>query len=78
MGNLCDAERPIPPRPMCETMPRAVAAAIHCGNSLSDIRIDRWAETYRCGTEDIRNAWDAELSRVSRQPQNSFETPEGK
>lgn len=77
MGNLTDAERPSPPRPLCETMPRAVAAAIHSGNSLADIKLDRWAMTYHCETEDIRRAWDAELSRVSQQPSNSFDV-EGK
>jgi hypothetical protein len=78
MGNLTDAERANAPRPLCETMPRAVAAAINCGNSLSDIKLDRWAATYRCGVEDIRLAWDAELSRVSRHAQNQYEAPEGK
>jgi hypothetical protein len=77
MGNLTDAERAQAPRPLCETMPRAVACAISAGNTLSHIRIDRWAETYRCGVEDIRQAWDAELSRRSQQPSNSFDV-EGK
>jgi hypothetical protein len=77
VGNLSDAERPRAPRPLCETMPRAVAAAIGCGNSLSDIRLDKWAATYRCGVEDIRRAWDAELSLRSQHPSNSFDV-EGK
>lgn len=77
MGNLTPSERPANPRPLCETMPRAVAAAIRCGNSLGDIKLDRWAMTYRCGVEDIRQAWDAELSRVSQRPINDFDV-EGK
>jgi hypothetical protein len=77
VGNLTPSERPAKPRPLCETMPRAVAAAIGCGNGLSDIRLEKWAETYRCGVEDIRRAWEAELSRISRQPINSYDV-EGK
>jgi len=77
MGNLTDTERPVPPRPLCETMPRAVSAAISAGNGLADIRLEKWAETYRCGVEDIRRSWEDELSRVSQQPSNSFDV-EGK
>lgn len=78
MGNMTPEERPVPPRPLCETMPRAVACAISAGNTLSHIRLDKWAETYRCGVEDIRRAWEAEMTWRSREPTNSFETHEGK
>jgi hypothetical protein len=77
MGNLSDTERPAQPRPLCETMPNAVRAAIHNGNTLSDIRLDRWADTYRCGTESIRLEWDRQLSIKSQLPDNSFDV-EGK
>lgn len=68
----------VPPKPAYVSMPAAVRAAILAENTLADIRLDKWADTYRCGVEDIRQAWDAELSRQSQQPQNSYEQPEGK
>ena len=77
MGNLTDSERPVPPRPLCETMPRAVATAIAHGKGINEMNLGRWADTYRCGVEDIRAAWDAELSRVSQSPDNPFDC-EGK
>ena len=67
-----------PPKPAFVSMPAAVAAAISHGNSLSDIRLPKWAETYRTSEEAIRQAWEAELSRTSQEPSNQYETPEGK
>ena len=66
-----------PPKPVYVSMPAAVAAAIAHGNTLSDIRLPRWAETYRTTEERIRQAWEAELSRVSQVPINSYDV-EGK
>lgn len=77
MGNLTDAERPQAPRPAFVSMPAAVSAAIAHGNTLADIRLPAWAATYRTTEESIRQAWDAELSRRSQQPSNSFDV-EGK
>jgi hypothetical protein len=77
MGNLTDAERPQPPRPAFVSMPAAVSAAIAHGNTLSDIRLPAWAATYRTSEEAIRQAWEAELSRRSLAPSNSFDC-EGK
>ena len=74
------AERALPiqpPRPVCETMPNAVRTAILHGNTISDVRLDRWAESYRCGVEDIRQAWEQEMTRQSQQPINDFDV-EGK
>jgi hypothetical protein len=74
------AERALPiqpPRPVCETMPNAVRTAILHENTLADINLSRWADTYRCGVEDIRQAWEAELGRQTQQPQNDFDV-EGK
>lgn len=69
--------RPAKPRPVFETMPNAVRAAIICGNTLADIKLPSWATTYRCGVEDIRLAWEAELTRRSQEPTNQYDT-EGK
>lgn len=77
MGNLTDAERPQPPRPAFHSMPAAVAAAIAHGNSLSDINVCRWASTYRCEPTAIQQAWEAEMTRRSQVPSNSYDV-EGK
>jgi hypothetical protein len=77
MGNLTDAERPQAPRPAYYSMPNAVRAAILSGNTLADIRLPAWADTYRTSEEAIRGAWEAEMSRQSQQPINSFDV-EGK
>jgi len=66
-----------PPKPAYVSMPNAVRAAILSGNTLADITLPRWAATYGCEPEAIRQAWDAELSRVSQQPINDFDV-EGK
>lgn len=66
-----------PAKPAYVSMPNAVRAAILAGNTLADIRLPRWADTYRTSEEAIRQAWDAELSRQSQQPQNSYDV-EGK
>jgi hypothetical protein len=73
MGNLTDAERPQAPRPAFVSMPAAVAAAIAHGNTISEINVCRWAATYRCEPTAIQEAWEAELSRQSQQPSNSYE-----
>ena len=58
---------------MTTTLANAVRAAIAHGNTLADIRTDKWAETYRVTTEDVRTAWEAELSRASLSPDNMYE-----
>lgn len=67
----------IPPRPVCETMPNAVRTALLHENTLADIRLDKWADTYRCGVEDIRAEWERQLSIKSQQPSYDFDS-EGK
>lgn len=59
------------------SLPNAVRAAIDHGNAYTDIRADRWADTYRCSTEDVKTAWETVLTARSQQPQNSYDT-EGK
>jgi hypothetical protein len=77
VGNLTEAERPQPRRPAFVSMPAAVACAIHHGNTLSDINLCRWADTYATTPERIKDAWEAELTRRSQEPSNSFDV-EGK
>ncbi len=75
---MAEREIPVfPPKPAYVSMPAAVAAAIAHGNQLTDIRVDRWAATYRCGVEDIRQAWECELTRRSQEPSNQYDS-EGK
>ena len=57
---------------MTTTLTKAVLAAIAHGNKLADIRADKWAETYGCLSEDVRIAWEAELSRISLLPDNMY------
>jgi hypothetical protein len=77
MGNMTPSERPAQPKPAFISMPAAVACAIAHGNSLSEINLMRWGQTYQCEPEAIRQAWEAEISRRSLEPSNSFEV-EGK
>lgn len=52
------------------TLRNAVRAAIAHENTLGDIRPERWAETYRCTTDDVRAAWENEMTRKSLTPNN--------
>ena len=58
---------------MISTLTNAVRAVIAHGNVLADIRADKWAETYRVTTEDVRTAWEAETARASLSPDNMYE-----
>ena len=67
-----------PPRPAYCSLPAAVKAAIAHGNSIADLNLARWAETYSpATTEDIRNEWERQLSEASLSPNNSYDV-EGK
>ena len=65
-------------KPAYHSMPNAVRAAILAENTLSDIRLPAWAATYGCSEESIRQVWEAELTKQSQEPSNSYEQPEGK
>ena len=58
---------------MTTTLTKAVRAAIQHGNTLANIRADKWAETYHVDTETVRIAWEAELSRISLLPDNMYD-----
>jgi hypothetical protein len=73
MGNMTPSERPVPPRPAFVSMPAAVACAIRHGNTLADISLCRWADTYATTPERIKDAWEAEMTRRSQEPSNSYE-----
>lgn len=65
------AAREIPivaPRPLFETLPSAVRAAIAHGNSLPDINLTRWSATYHCGVEDVKATWERIQWEMTQQP----------
>lgn len=61
-------ERCDPPRPAFISLPAAVRAAIAHGNTLSDISIPRWCQTYRSSEEQLREIWEREKWEASRKP----------
>lgn len=65
------------PKPPIYSMPNAVRAAILSGNTLADIMLCKWAETYRCEPSAIQQAWEAEMSSRSQEPSNAYDV-EGK
>ncbi len=54
---------------------RAFVAGKHDRSSMD---VPHWAETYRCGVEDVRKAWEAAMSEASTKPQNKYGEGEGK
>lgn len=52
-----------PPRPVFETLPKAVQAALRFSSRLEEINLHRWATTYGCTPDDVRGAWLHELSK---------------
>ena len=62
--------------PAIRSLPAAIELAIRNGSDLATMKLDRWAETYRCGVEDVRATWERVLSDLSQQPINSFEENE--
>jgi hypothetical protein len=57
-------------------MMNAVRGAIAHDNRLSDINVTRWAEHFDCDADDIRLAWEAELTRTSLTARNAYEDEE--
>ena len=59
--------------PAIGSLRSAVRLAIHNGNTLSNINLTRWSETYACQSEDVRREWDRALSEISMRPSNQYE-----
>lgn len=68
----------IPPRPIFATLPQAAKCAVEHGNTIQSINAAKWAETYQCGTEDVREAFERAMTERSLKPSNTCEIPEGK
>jgi len=65
------AEREIkvlPPRPAFESLPAACFAAITHGNTLVDIRVPRWAQTYGCSEEQVKAEWERQMWIHTQKP----------
>ena len=59
MSNLTPAERHAPPRPLFETVPAAVEAALAWENfDHSKLNLNLWARSFRCTAEQIAAEFD--------------------
>jgi hypothetical protein len=63
-------------RPLFETLPKAVCAAIRHGNSFDEINASEWSKTYNCSEADVETAWTKALARIASNAID--ETREGK
>jgi hypothetical protein len=76
------ASREIPviqPRPLCDTLPKAIAAFIAADwTDRSLMLVPAWAQTYRCQLADVRSEWERQMSVKSQLPDNTCQIPEGK
>lgn len=50
------------PRPLYETLPKAVAAAIAHGNET--INAVKWAETYHCKPDEVTAEFTRQLTKI--------------
>ena len=53
-----------------QSLRSAADLAVADGNTLANIVVARWAETYRASIEEVRAAFDAALSKQSLTPNN--------
>ena len=60
---------------MERSLHNACKAALLAENRLCDIIVPRWAETYRCSEEDVREAWERAQTELSTQPVNTYGEP---
>lgn len=56
-----------------QSLKSACRMAIIAGNHIGEIKLDRWASTFGCDREHVTDMWAHELTKLSRQPRNSFE-----
>jgi hypothetical protein len=62
------------PRPLIETLPKAVRCAIAAKSQLEEINLTRWAQSYGVTEQDVEAAWIHELTKET----NARECGEGK
>jgi hypothetical protein len=73
MGNLTDAERPAPPRPLAYLLPKAVAAFISHRCDRFKMLVPFWAETFHVQPDDVRAEWERQMTVKSQSPDNAYE-----
>ena len=83
MSNGATVDKPLPPRPVFETLPAACLCAVQQhGFDLTAINLARWAETYRCTPEQVAEAFKIALNGSRKLPEevaaNSPPVPESK
>lgn len=66
-------ERCEQPKPAYHSLPNAIRAAIREGNTLANINLLKWCETYDCELEPFRECWERIQSEMSLMPGNAFE-----
>lgn len=66
-------ERGTAPRPVFETLPAAIATALKHDNTLADINVCKWAETYGCQPEQVRAEWERQQWQHTTKPLNICE-----
>lgn len=63
--------------PLNNSLKSAIRLAIRHGNSIADVNLARWSETYgNCGPEHIRLTWESIQSEMSLSPVNQYEEEE--
>ena len=61
-------ERPCPPRPVFETLPKAVSLAIDHGNTHHSVNLARWGITYARTADQVRAEFERQIQQRSLQP----------
>ena len=61
--------KPCPPRPVFETLPAAVEAALNFGNfDPLKLNLERWAQTYSLTAEQVKAEFDRQRQKRSLTP----------
>lgn len=69
----------IPPRPLFDSLPKAVEAALDHENLPGNILFERWAATFNTSARKIAAEFEKQRrERATRIPPNSIEGGEGK
>lgn len=66
-------DRPCAPRPVFETLPKAVNAAIEHGNSHLTVKLEAWAKTYGCTAEQVNAEFLKQQAARSLTPCGEFD-----
>lgn len=72
---MADRQLPcIPPRPLAYLLPKAIAAFIEADwTDRTKMLVPAWAATFHVQPDDVRAAWEAQMSIKSQSPDNAYE-----